>query len=307
MKSSCNIVKDLLPLVLEGIASPDSTGLVEAHVKECEGCRREMAALRDSIVLPMETDTGGLAKLDHQIRRRRTGAAVLAILVTAAVLFGCFLYLYSPVYLPMCKAIAGVTHADGVVSIEFTMEADYFRGEDMVDPETGRKSVTLIAAKHRGDALLAELRGPVSMTALPQGSGRVLRLSEDMDIWYASTASDQEDVLLWGDKIDGGRISLPRLVLGYYFVLALGLGAALLVPALILRRKRAGRVLGGAALVCFSFAASDLMATGGNWRIYDGFDVPVLLGLILVQTALLSAAVLQGIRVYRMNKTDDRA
>lgn len=305
MKPSCDIVKDLLPLVLEGIASPDSAGLVETHVKECEGCRREMASLRDSIVLPMEADTGGLVKLEHQIRRRRTGAAVLAILVTAAVLFGCFMYLYSPVYLPMREAIAGVTHSDGMVRIEFTNEADHFRGEDLVDPDTGRKAVTLIAAKRRWDALLAELRGPVSISDLPRENGRVLWLNENTDIWYASTASNQEDILLWGDEIDGGRISLPRLVLGYYFMMALVLGTVLLVPALILRKKRVGRILGGAALVCFSFAASDLIATGGNWRIYDGFDVPILLGLMLAQTALLSAAVIQGVRVHKMNKTDD--
>ena len=38
-KISCDICKDLLPLVKDGIASEDSVQAVKEHLKECETCR----------------------------------------------------------------------------------------------------------------------------------------------------------------------------------------------------------------------------------------------------------------------------
>ena len=39
-KISCDMCKDLLPLVKDGIASEDSCLAVEEHVKECEECKK---------------------------------------------------------------------------------------------------------------------------------------------------------------------------------------------------------------------------------------------------------------------------
>ena len=41
MKISCDIVADLAPLVLDGVASEDTVDLVTEHLKSCEKCRRE--------------------------------------------------------------------------------------------------------------------------------------------------------------------------------------------------------------------------------------------------------------------------
>ena len=38
-KISCEICKDLIPLVKDGIASEDSVAAVEEHIKECENCK----------------------------------------------------------------------------------------------------------------------------------------------------------------------------------------------------------------------------------------------------------------------------
>lgn len=42
MKHNCEIVRDLLPLYAEQIASPASTALVEEHLAECPACRAEL-------------------------------------------------------------------------------------------------------------------------------------------------------------------------------------------------------------------------------------------------------------------------
>lgn len=40
MKISCEVVEDLLPLYVDGVASEESRRLVEEHAAECENCRR---------------------------------------------------------------------------------------------------------------------------------------------------------------------------------------------------------------------------------------------------------------------------
>ena len=40
MKNECNIVRDLLPLYIENMASPESAQFVEAHLSKCPECNK---------------------------------------------------------------------------------------------------------------------------------------------------------------------------------------------------------------------------------------------------------------------------
>lgn len=41
MNISCNVILDLIPLVKDGIASHDSTIIINEHIKSCESCKAE--------------------------------------------------------------------------------------------------------------------------------------------------------------------------------------------------------------------------------------------------------------------------
>ena len=49
MKMSCDIVKDLLPLYLDGVCSNDSKAAVEEHLALCENCKAELQAMQSSL------------------------------------------------------------------------------------------------------------------------------------------------------------------------------------------------------------------------------------------------------------------
>jgi predicted anti-sigma-YlaC factor YlaD len=49
MKLSCEIVKDLLPLYLDGVCSNDSKTAVEEHLATCENCKAELQAMQTSL------------------------------------------------------------------------------------------------------------------------------------------------------------------------------------------------------------------------------------------------------------------
>jgi predicted anti-sigma-YlaC factor YlaD len=49
MKMSCEIIKDLLPLYLDGVCSDDSRTAVEEHLAVCEHCRAELQAMQTAL------------------------------------------------------------------------------------------------------------------------------------------------------------------------------------------------------------------------------------------------------------------
>ena len=52
-KNDCNVIRDLMPLVLDRVASDESRGLVEEHMETCEECRKEYEKMKAD--MPQET------------------------------------------------------------------------------------------------------------------------------------------------------------------------------------------------------------------------------------------------------------
>jgi predicted anti-sigma-YlaC factor YlaD len=46
---SCEIIKDLLPLYLDGVCSDDSRTAVEEHLAVCDPCRAELQAMQTAL------------------------------------------------------------------------------------------------------------------------------------------------------------------------------------------------------------------------------------------------------------------
>lgn len=97
-KRDCGIVRDLMPLVIDQVASPASTELVENHIRECEECREVMAQMRaEPAVKPAETDTGFIRfckKLEREFRWQRVVVGALAVLLACAILCGGIFFTY---------------------------------------------------------------------------------------------------------------------------------------------------------------------------------------------------------------------
>ena len=52
-KNDCNVVRDLMPLVLDRVASDESRALVEEHMNSCEECRKQYEEMKAD--MPEET------------------------------------------------------------------------------------------------------------------------------------------------------------------------------------------------------------------------------------------------------------
>lgn len=88
----CEVVRDLIPLVIDDVASPDSKALVNEHLETCEACRayRDGMAAQLEKPAPVEDDTSFIRfcrRLQRNFRWRRLALWVLiaALAVGAAV------------------------------------------------------------------------------------------------------------------------------------------------------------------------------------------------------------------------------
>ena len=83
MKNECNIVKDLLPLYIDGAVSEDSRKLVEEHTALCEdcgkACREMMLALPENRETAVEQNV--LKKAAKKLRRKHMLRGMLLTLV----------------------------------------------------------------------------------------------------------------------------------------------------------------------------------------------------------------------------------
>jgi len=90
MKVTCEVIRDLLPLYLDGVCSQDSRQLVKEHLETCESCRRELAHLQEEESPDINVhEAEGIRKVSAQWKRDRRlsflkGVALLSWLAAAA-------------------------------------------------------------------------------------------------------------------------------------------------------------------------------------------------------------------------------
>ncbi len=87
--SECNIVKDLMPLCIDGVASEDSRKLVTNHVWKCEKCAAVYGEYQKELPSPeTKSDFEEAAKALRKWRITRKALLIgLTVLVTVTVLF----------------------------------------------------------------------------------------------------------------------------------------------------------------------------------------------------------------------------
>jgi len=86
---TCSIVKDLLPLYIDGLTSVETGSYINKHLRTCESCRKAYEAMKDDIVQDAvnakKSDTKEIDYLKKTRKKHRTAlilAAAAAVLLT---------------------------------------------------------------------------------------------------------------------------------------------------------------------------------------------------------------------------------
>lgn len=132
--SKCDLIRDLLPLYVDGAASKESARTVEEHVATCYECRRALQDMRAPTPLPApdEEDMSFAVSLGQlrKMRAKRRAKYILLGIVVAAVLFalGMALFPSTEAQLPRTRPLedyeVSLVELKGDILEELELEGD---------------------------------------------------------------------------------------------------------------------------------------------------------------------------------------
>lgn len=135
MKSKCNVAKDLMPLVIDGVASEDSQQYVDEHIAECTECALTYGAMK--VELPranQEKERAEMEKAAKALKKKRRKRVLWTALISVVMYVVVFVggdWLYHTLTLstkyPMDKdefTVQLYKQSDGAGLIVFDMAQD---------------------------------------------------------------------------------------------------------------------------------------------------------------------------------------
>jgi len=121
MKISCNIIRDLLPLYAEDLASDDTRAMVEEHLCDCTECTDILESMKQKTPVPVETTPESLNKVKRIIRRKRILSVMAALLTLITIAFAVLTYLFTPFQLTKEQALDDFyVREDGAVVLDYS-------------------------------------------------------------------------------------------------------------------------------------------------------------------------------------------
>lgn len=218
MKNECNIVRDLLPLYVENMASDDSAEFVKQHLDFCQSCCTEMESLKMPMEKPFDADARPLKAIKKKLFFKKiktvffTAALVLAFVITALA------YLTAPQYLEYSPDLLAVSqNADGSILISLDDEVTGYSYYKENIPGAGKTVYHLETWNSILDKFLPQKENQNAV--LKPENGR------PVTVYYAQNHEEDgaflEDVLIYGEPIAEtiGVTTLPRLSLVYWLII----------------------------------------------------------------------------------------
>ena len=267
MNKECGIIKDLLPLYAENIASDETVEFVEEHLKTCEDCRKEYERVKErepieATLVQADTNAVPLLKLKRKMRVKRMQTVAVTAFTVIALLISIFAFLNAPIYFPYSADIITVTETDDdMVTFTFDEKVTHYTSDMYHDQYVeGYNRYEIVAWTSIWDRLFSTKERPLQFTEGYQSP-----------VYYLSN-NGEEDVCIYGEPLDPsiGSISMPRLTLGYYVIIAAILFIALLLARFIFRKKEKAKIwIERIMLYPLSYGIAHLLVLGFSFATYS--------------------------------------
>ncbi len=312
MSKECSIVRDLLPLYVEQMVSAETGEFVKEHLNGCEGCREAYERMkqlqsvaeqrkRESNREEIEgrAEVAPLVNLKRKLWKQKVKTVLCTGLFLVALFVSAFALLSIPVYFPY-EADLFTIEDNGDESITITFDervTDYLCVTDAYDcPGEGITEGMRTYQIEAWSSLWSQWFSKGSMQSVTIQKG----VDEEISVYYTSN-DGLEDVCVYGEPItSGGVVTLPRLVLSYYFVLAVTCVVVLFVIWLFAKRKTKGKVVIETILFYpISYCIAHVIIAGYRPRTYtSGRD---FLFIVFI-SILIYGGVLLARSIYRERK-----
>lgn len=315
MKVHCDVIRDLLPLYVEELASPATRELVEEHLKECESCSAALEAMKQAPAVP-ERETESLRRVRKAIRKRKWLAVLTVFFFLVTVLSGGVMLLDAEIYLSAEEAVEAIWLEENTVKIRWDSRI-IGTGSQCCEEDSGNYAVTgwtnlqkILFPTERipYEALDEEIKAMISSqqyAAMDNTSTYTLAAGSDRaNVWYYDFSGDGGTLILDGGMPhpnselmkDGNRIKI------YVYGLAV-VSALCFTAGNLLRKGSLGQLLTIAGIAAGSAALSGVIVTAGALvDIYGRFTE-----MLVDSTVVAVPMVLFGLLSYgllRLNRQD---
>ncbi|MFD1019848.1 zf-HC2 domain-containing protein [Thalassobacillus hwangdonensis] len=285
MKISCNVIRDILPLYAEDMASQDTRDLVEDHIASCENCKKRLEEMRTFEEPPVDTDIAPLRNIQNSLRRKKLQTIIFSVMVTLVFAVVTMAYLTTPAYISYNEdAVSIIEKDDGTVLLNFSEEVAGFDVTEYPAADNSGYVYDITTWETIWHQKISK-SNPENTVLNPNGETVA-------SIYYYNT-DGSEDTLIYGDPItDGSVMTLPRLVLSYYVFFAIGFLLISGIGWVLFRKKEKIRIgLEKIILLPISYLFAHLLIKGLHSTTYlaerDFY-------LILLVTISLYIALLTG-------------
>ncbi len=211
--NKCSIVKDLLPLYVENMLQEDSKKFVEEHLADCPDCQKELKAMQQSGKVIVDADVVPLKKLKKKMLEDKIQTILFTMAMVFVIATAAFAILNSPRFFPYDENLMQITeNENGKLLISFDEQVKAYGYTKYYDEQRDVEVYNISAWDSLWDNHFSK-KGQQNMSLEVKSSDKV-------QIFYNQNNGDS-DVLIYGLKMDGGVVSLPRLALSFYFTFAL--------------------------------------------------------------------------------------
>lgn len=296
MKISCEVIQDLLPLYAEKMTSNESNLLIEKHVEDCSKCANMLNSIKVNMIKNKQ-DTEGSVSLkfvQKNIKRRKAKAIVFASLIVFLTMFTIFSYLTKPRY---------ISYEDSDITItELKNQEVYVNLSNKVTSYKVTKytldnlnTVEIEAWTSIWDKLL-DKSSPSVLISTPE--------SKVDTVYYCdcSTRVDNMNVVYGiNPNKNGGIILLPRLFLGFYFMITCIVSVIIGVVWFLFRKyHKVNNICKYLFFVPISYLISNLLLTIN----FKSFSATRDFVMIFIVSIVIYVIIILGISLFNQYKSD---
>jgi len=286
MRNECNIIRDLLPLYAENMVSSDTAAFVEEHLKKCEACKKEYEGIKEPQPTQKISDAAPVLKLSRKMKAKRIQTIALTAIFVIALFVSAFAVMDAPMYLPYSEELITVESVgDSRLCIVFDKAVTDFDYTIYADPDGGDFYYCDIQAwTSLWDKWFSKEKGELSTIVNPK---------EPYPVTVEYLPNDgSENICVYGDTYIDRGIPLPRLSLGYYFILAVTALVVLGMVWIFTRKKAEVRVwIERIGLYPVAYIIGHFIISGINWASYSlprDFALTVFISILLYSGLLLA-------------------
>ena len=266
MKNECSIVKDILPLYVEGLISDETKEFVEEHLASCSECKDEADKISKPAALPSDVSAVPLITINKQLKAQRIKTSVFAVAVVAAIIISLFSYLTAPQFIPYEDKPVSITEAEnGALLCTFSGAVDGYHINLRESMNSGGSEYEITAWYSLWERFFSKQKISESL---------YFEMTKDSPISaYYIQNNGEDDVLIYGEALDqeGMRVTLPRLFLNFYFYLSLAAAIVLTIIACAKRKnKKIRNLLTKLIPLPLSYALATVLITGFPATSYSG-------------------------------------